>query len=170
MKTILLALSCPFFFNCGRSVSFTKEHIRHIIESRSHSGPTLSAETYRGCETVPATGTKPQFEGTEFTGQPCSVTIHPQEAVHSTAHRSQSVEVSFISGPVALTTLLERGSDTFVTLLNENEVLLIQHRNGRVISVTQTGYDNKGHLNYGLSGDGNFIKSCRLSESEPCVY
>ena len=164
IKSIFSFFICLFSVGCGtgqNQIHFSKADIQNVIDTRPFPGPMLTPGTYRGCEMVPWAGQKPQIEGTEFTGRSCSVTVEPDNAV----------TVSFVEKKISPLTLWEANSDTFIAGLNEDQVLLVQFRhNKEVISVTQTGYDSQGNLNYGQSGKGDFIKSCIMTFSEPCEY
>ena len=159
---ILIGFCTGFIGNCQSKRSFNKSYIQQIIQTPS-ALPQKLKQTYNGCEVVPATGNKPQFEGQEFTGQTCFVKIHPDE----------KVEVSFLGAKPYSLSLLEENSDSFVAKINEDEVLIVQIHfyKKQILSVTHTNYDSNNHLNYGSSGEGQFIKSCMREESYPsCTY
>ena len=42
------------------------------------------------------------------------------------------------------------------------QVLIVQHRRGEVVSITQTVYDANGDVVYGRSGVGDVIRECVL--------
>ena len=53
-------------------------------------------------------------------------------------------------------------TDIFIGELGNNQVIIVQHHQGMVVSVTQTVYDKKGNVVYGKSGQGEYIKECHL--------
>ena len=161
-STVLIAFCTGFIGNCSSRQPLTQSYIQQIIQNSS-ALPQGLEKTYNGCEVVPATGNKPQFEGQEFTGQTCFVKIHSDE----------KVEVSFLGAKTYSLSLLEENSDSFVTEINEDEVLIVQvhfHKK-QILSVTHTNYDSNNHLNYGNSGEGQFIKACMMEDEYPsCTY
>ncbi len=145
----------------GRSEVLNKNYIMQTIRTAPWSAPELKIKTYHGCELVPWKGKKPQIEGMEFTNKPCSITVNSD----------QTVKVSFIDGGIGVLVLLERDSDTLVKDISDNEVLLVQYRFDKIVSVTQTDYDDNGNLNYANNGAGDFIKSCLfIDENHPCKF
>ncbi len=178
VASIILGVLFAIFINCnstmnnmrdpqmmkeamrGRVSVLNRDYIMQTVRSAPFTTPNLKPATYTGCEVVPWAGVKRQFEGMEFTGRDCSITVNSD----------QTVEVSFIDGGIGTLVLLERDSDTLVKDISDNEVLLMQHLNGEVVSATHTGYDNDGNLNYASNGAGDFIKACLLSEQPPCQY
>ena len=160
--TVILACLCSGFMeNCRSNQPITQSYIQQITQNPSFLPQELKNTTHNGCEAVPATGNKPQFEGQEYTGNPCFVKIHSNE----------KAEVSFVESEFLSFSLLKENSDTFVAQINNNEVLILQIYKNQVISATQTGYDKNNHLNYGLSGEtGKFIKSCLINAPSSCTY
>ena len=158
-----IGLCFSFIGNCNsKNQPFTQSYIQQITQTTSTFPQTLKQKTYTGCEVVPATGNKPQFEGQEYTGQTCSVKILP----------NNKAEVSFLSETPYSLSLLEENSDSFAAQINNNEVLILQihFHQGQVLSATQTSYDENNHLNYGRSGKGKFIKACIMSLGPICEY
>ena len=159
---ILIFFCSGFIGGCGAGSyrPFTKAYIQQTTQNSSALPRTFEKTTYRGCEVVPATGNKPQFEGQEFTGDSCFIKIQSDERA----------EVSFLGKTTYPLSLLEKNSDTFVAQINNNEVLLVQLHRNEVISFTQTDYDTNNHLNYGVSGKGEFIKACLINAPSSCTY
>ncbi len=140
--------------HCSSASSLTRRNIQDTISNPSSPGVQLLAQTYEGCESIPATGFIQRIMvGFEFTGETCSATVHSD----------QTVSVSFIGRDSYPVYPMGRQSDIFIGNLNNNEVLIVQHHNGRVISITQTRYDNNDNLIYGKSGQGDHIKECLIS-------
>ena len=54
-------------------------------------------------------------------------------------------------------------TDIFVGELGNDEVLIVQHHQGEVVSITQTIYDENGDVVYGRSGVGEFIRECHFA-------
>ncbi len=89
----------------------------------------------------------------ETTGESCSVTVN----------RDNTVKVSFLADaavPVVSTSTERYLTDVFVGELGNEQVLIVQHHRGEVVSITQTIYDENGDVVYGRSGDGEFIREC----------
>ena len=152
-----------FLGNCqGKPKPLTQSYIQQITRTPS-TLPQGMEQVYKGCEVVPATGRKPQFEGQEFTGKTCFVEIKSDDRV----------EVSFLGRKSYSLSLLEPNSDSFVSQIGGDEVLILQihfHRK-QILSVTHTDYDRNHYLNYGASGGGEFIKACLRDDSYPsCTY
>ena len=161
-STVLIVFCTGFIGNCSSRKPFTKSYIQQITQNPS-ALPQGLEKTYNGCEVVPATGRKPQFEGQEFTGQTCFVKIHSDE----------KVEVSFLGTKLYSLSLLEENSDSFAAEINKDEVLIVQVHfyKKQILSVTHTTYDSNNHLNYGSSGEGRFIKACMMKDDYPsCTY
>ena len=92
----------------------------------------------------------------ERTGERCSVTVQ----------RGNPVQVSFLGDAVIplVSTSTERfRTDLFAGELGAGQVLIVQHRRGEVVSITQTVYDANGDVVYGRSGVGDFIRECVLA-------
>ncbi len=162
LPAAFIGLFSGFIGSCGSYRPLTKSYIQNITRTSSALPQNLERNTYQGCEVVPATGRKPQFEGQEYTGETCFVKIHSNE----------QAEVSFLGTQRLSLSLLEKNSDSFASQINNDEVLIVQvhfHRGG-ILSATQTDYDENDHLNYGVSGKGKFIKACIITLKPPCRY
>ena len=156
----LVCFGLGFMESCSSNQPITQSYIQQVTQKPSTLPQELKQTTHNGCEVVPATGNKPQFEGQEYTGETCSIKINSNE----------KIEASFLNVEPLSLSLLEGNSDTFITQINNNEVLLLQIHKSQVVSATQTGYDKNNHLNYGLSGKGKFIKACLINAPPPCIY
>jgi len=56
-------------------------------------------------------------------------------------------------------------TDIFIGELETDQVLVVQHHQSVVVSVTQTVYGQKDHVVYGKSGQDYYIKSCHLGKT-----
>ena len=82
-----------------------------------------------------------------------------------TVRKNNNIEVSFIGDivtPVVSTSTNQYQTDIFIGELGNDEVLVVQHYQGEVVSVTETIYDEKGHVVYGKSRQGDPIKECHF--------
>ena len=106
---------------------------------------------------IPARGFNQRLMvGFERTGERCSVTVQ----------RGNTVQVSFLGDaviPLVSTSTERPRTDLFVGELGADQVLIVQHRRGEVVSITQTVYDANGDVVYGRSGVGDFIRECVLA-------
>ena len=152
-------LFLPVFFflvSCGGSVAqpLTKESIKKLLENPPQNQDKLQEGTFDGCVHVPAKGFVQRIMvGFERTGETCSVTVG----------ENNTVEVSFVEDgaiPVVSTSTDQRRTDIFIGELENNQVIIVQHHQGEVVSVTQTIYDKNGDVVYGKSGQGDSIKGC----------
>ena len=163
-SVVLTCLCLGFVGNCGSSTkNLTQSYIQQITKTPTALPQALKQTTFTGCEMVPATGNKPQIEGTEYTGNTCFIKIYSNE----------EVEVSFLGSTTYPLSLLEKNSDHFVSQIDDDEVLILQVQlyQNKILGATHTSYDRNGYLNYGASGQGGqFIKSCSISLQPPCVY
>ena len=161
MKKILFVSFCTLFiagclFARGSRESFlTRDRIQEIIDKSTHQTTYLIAQTYIGCERVPSKNWIHRIMiGLEFTGETCFVTIHT----------NQTVTVSFLGpDPYFLVEIVD--SDLFVSQIDENSVLLVQHHEQKVVSATYTKYDRKGRVKYGVFGSEDSLKECLVIDS-----
>ena len=96
--------------------------------------------------------------GFERTGESCFVTVG----------KNNTVEVSFLEGnavSVVSTSTDRYRTDIFIGELGSDQVLIVQHHHGEVVSVTQTIYDKKGYVVYGKNGQGDYIKECHFGRT-----
>ena len=94
--------------------------------------------------------------GAEYTGEGCSVKVN----------QGNTVEIGFLGDaviPLVGTDTENNPMDSLVGALGSHQVLIVQHRQGEVVSVTQTVYDRNGDVVYGRSGVGEFIRACDLA-------
>ena len=139
----------------------TKTHVQAFLNPNSSSPQeVLKTETAYGCVTVPAESTwQNMWVGLKFTGEICVVTVRP----------NNTVSVSFLGDsviPVKSTSTQQYKTDLFVGELNNNQVLVVQYLpDGRVISVTQTVYNQNNQVVYGVV-KGSFIKECILDREQ----
>ena len=134
----------------------TKSRVQEFLKATSSPQQTLKIETAYGCVTQPAESKwQNMWVGFEFTGDICTVTVGP----------NNQVSVSFIGDsfiPVKSTSTSKYRTDLFVGALSNNQVLLVQYLpDGRVISVTQTVYNQQNQVVYG-DVEGDHIKECLL--------
>ena len=134
----------------------TRENTEKLLENPPQNQETLKTGTFDGCVLVPATAFIQKIIGTfKITGETCSVTVSEGNAV----------EVSFLGDAVVSvvsTSTDQIRTDIFIGELENDQVLIVQHHQREVISVTQTIYDKKGHIVYGKNGQGDSIKECLL--------
>ena len=133
-----------------------KDNVRHLSANPPPNQETLQAGTFHGGVHMPARGfIQRLMVGFERTGERCSVTVQ----------RGNTVQVSFLGDAVIplVSTSRERfRTDLFVGELGAGQVLIVQHRRGEVVSITQTVYDANGDVVYGRSGVGDVIRECVL--------
>ena len=154
----ILWLIIFFLASCGGSPPkpLTKENIKQLVGSSPQNSEQLKTETFNGCVHVPATDfIQKIMVGFKRTGETCVVAVT----------ENNTVKISFFGAdaiPVFSTSTAQYNTDIFVGELENNQVLIVQHHQGEVVSVTQTVYDKKGHVVYGKSGQGDHIKECHL--------
>ena len=160
MKLILFILSVCLFTSSQASLAespfpLTKNRIRKLLQRPPNSStPKLKLKTYQGCVSVPAKSfLQNLFVGERLTGETCSITVKPNNIV----------AISFLGNmdiPLAYTGTAEYPTDIFLNEIQRNGLVIVQHVQGSVVSVTHTVYDKKGYVVYGGYGKGKFIKSC----------
>ena len=160
VKPVLMAICMFVFVTVCESVAaqkLDKDHVRQLLSSPPQIQGKLRPGTLHGCVLIPARGfIQRLMVGIESSGETCSVTVN----------RDNTVVIDFLGDsaiPIVTTSKRNRPTDTFVGALGNNQVLIVQHHRGEVVSVTQTVYDNNGDVVYGRSGVGEFIRECRLS-------
>ena len=148
----LILVACPG----PSSQPLTREHVGNLFNNPAGNQVKLIEETLMGCVHIPARDPiQRAMVGFQRTGESCSITIS----------RDNNVTVSFVgNNPIPLVSASsgQHTSDIFFGNLGGNQVLVVQHHQGKVVSVTQTVYDNNGHVVYGRSGNGDYIKECHL--------
>ncbi len=142
--------------NSPTSQNLTKENYKQFVQNPLPNQEKLTVGTLYGCVHIPATGfVQKLMVGFERTGESCSITIN----------EGNTITVSFL-GDVATslvsTSTQQHNTDTFIGELENNQVLIVQHHQGEVTSVTQTIYDNNDNIVYGKSGQGDYIKECHF--------
>lgn len=157
MKPVFITLYlCAFLMT---SCVHSADHPRRFYQSAPQNPNTLAPGTYDGCVLVPATDfVQRLMVGFALTGETCSVTVGP----------NNSIRVDFLGGveiPLRSTSTERAQTDTFVGELGNDQALIVQHHQGRVVSVTQTIRDGAGGVVYGKSGRGDYIKACDLNMS-----
>ena len=148
------------FFIAGCSSSavqpLTKEGVHTLLQNPPQNQEKLKTGTIYGCVHLPAKNKLLKYLGDfEKTGESCSITVN----------EDNTVRVSFLGDvTISLFSTSADGirTDTFVGELDSNQVLIVQHHQGEVVSVTQTIYDQNGDVVYGKFGEGKSIKSCNL--------
>ena len=155
---VLFIIFTVSVFSCSARDSMTKEYVQNILKNPPSAEyvENLVEETRYGCVTVPAKSFWQRWMvGLTFTEENCSVVVQP----------NNTVVVSFLGDkaiPVVSINKKNFYTDTFLTELGNNQVLIVQHQKGRVVSVTQTIYDENNNVVYGKSGKGDFIKECHI--------
>ena len=166
MKFFLILYFSFFILNVGCSVSSDKSTdsllslTRVKVQELSNDHPVqqeqLTEETISGCISVPARGFFQRlFVGLESTGESCSLTVHSGNKVSVSFLSQKDIQLVSTSSPQVVT-------DTFVAELDNGEVLIVQHVNGRAVSLTHTVYDSQGTVVYQNFGKGKFIKECHF--------
>ena len=141
--------------SCSHSVpSLTRDNVQELLHNPSQDQEKLTPGTFKGCVLVPATDfIQKLMVGFELTGETCSATVNP----------NNSVSISFLGDATisVVSTSTERiQTDIFIGELENNQVLIVQHHQGQVVSITHTIYDKNGVVVYGKFGQGDFIKEC----------
>lgn len=140
----------------GSIFPLTRNKIKNLLDNPPARSEKLEEETISGCISVPARGFFQRlFVGLESTGESCSITIHSNNKISVDFLRQTNIPLISTSQPGIPT-------DTFVAELDNGQVLIVQQVRGRVVSVTQTLYDQKGTVVYQNSGKGDFIRECQL--------
>ncbi len=162
MKKMKFVLISTFFFlfaiicNSAAEQPLTKSYVKRLLSHPPRSQEKLKAETRHGCVHIPARGFMQRLMvGFETTGESCSVTVN----------RDNTVKVSFLGDaavPVVSTSTERYRTDVFVGEPGNEQVLIVQHHRGEVVSITQTIYDENGDVVYGRSGVGEFIRECNF--------
>ena len=133
-----------------------KSYLRGLLSNPPRGQEKLKPGTRHGCVHIPARGFMQRLMvGFEVTGESCSVTVN----------EDSTVAVSFLgdaSIPLASTSTEERRTDILVGGLENDQVLIVQHHQGEVVSLTQTVYDENGDVVYGRFGNGNYIRECHF--------
>ena len=161
MRRVISYFILFFTISCsGSSVPpLTRENTKRLLENPPQNQEPLKEGTFNGCVHVPATNfIQKIMVGFERTGENCFVTVG----------KNNTVEVSFLEGgivSVVSTSTDQYRTDIFIGELGNNQVLIVQHHQGEVVSVTQTVYDKKGHTVYGKSGQGEYIKECHFGRT-----
>lgn len=169
-KIKLILCSLPVFFfttNCSGSSAqpitsahpITRESYKEILANPPQNQTRLNIGTFHGCVLVPATKSfiRKIMLGFESTGESCSVTVSAGNNVEVSFIRNVVTSVIPVMGPNQYPT------DTLMGELANDQVLIVQYsQQGNVTSITQTIYDNNGHVVYGVSGKGDSIKSCHI--------
>ena len=152
---MVLSTGCSDSSNGMIFSPLTRAKIQDLNDSSGHQ-KKLKEETISGCISVPATSFFQRiFVGSESTGESCSVTIHPGNKVSVSFLDQKNIQLISTSNPQVIT-------DIFVAELDNGEVLVVQHVEGRVVSLTQTVYDSQGRVVYQNSGKGDYIRECRF--------
>ena len=158
-KIILFFLPGFFFIaSCSGSAApfLTKENTKQLLQNPPQNQEQLKTGTFNGCVHVPATDfIQKMMVGFKTTGETCSVTVG----------ENNTVKISFLGDAIVSlvsTSTNQYRTDTFIGELENNQVIIVQHHQGEVVSVTQTVYDKKGDVVYGKSGQGDYIKACNL--------
>ena len=148
-----------FSVGCSNSIegSLTKESNRRLFANPDQNQEQLRTGTFYGCVSIPARNRiQKLLVGFEITGENCSVTVNEDNIVN----------VNFLGDvdvPVFSTSAGEHRTDIFIGELENNQVLIVQHHEGEVVSVTQTIYDQNDVVVYGKFGQGDYIKECMFA-------
>ena len=155
---IFVMFFTTFVFSCTTRNNMTREYVQNILQNPPPAEyvENLVEETRYGCVAVPATSFWQRLMvGLTFTEESCSVIVQP----------NNTVVVSFLGSKAIPVVSINKNNfyaDIFLTELGNNQVLIVQHQRGRVVSVTQTIYDEENNVVYGNSGKGDFIRECHI--------
>ena len=130
MKVFLILCFGFMVFNTGCSTDsnantsaifpLTRAKVQDLLNDSSVDQEKLKEETISGCVSVPAQSFLQRvFVGSESTGEPCSVTIHPGNKISVSFLSQKNIQLVNTSRPQALT-------DTFVAELDNSQVLIVQ--------------------------------------------
>ena len=159
MKFVLIS-ACIFVFaticHSAAEQPLTKGYVRRLLSNPPRHQEKLRPGTLHGCVHIPARGFFQRLMvGFEITGESCSITVS----------QDNTAKVSFLGDDAIslVSTSTERYlTDIFVGELGNEQVLIVQHHRGEVVSVTQTVYDKNGDVVYGRSGVGEFLRECNF--------
>ncbi len=159
MKFVFIFVSFLLYALVCQSVSaqsLTRSYLQGLLSNPPRDQEKLKPGTRHGCVHIPARGFMQRLMvGFEITGESCSVTVN----------RDNTVAVSFLGDaviPLASTSTENLRTDIFVGGLEKDQVLIVQHHRGEVVSLTQTVYDESGDVVYGRSGNGDYIRECHF--------
>ena len=160
MKNVLVSACLCLFATTGHGFAaepLNEGRVRRLLSNPPRNQEKLKAGTINGCVHIPARGFMQRLMvGFETTGESCSVTVNPDN----------TVQVSFLGDaviPVVSTSTESTRTDIFIGELGNGQVLIVQHRRGEVVWISQTIYDENGDVVYGRSGVGEFIRGCNLT-------
>ena len=135
----------------------TKSYIRKLMLNPPANQERLEVKTYQGCVHVPAKNfVQRTMVGFRRTGETCTITLGENNTAKISFWGDQVI--SLISMSTERTP-----SDLFVAELDNEQVLLVQHHQGEVVSLTHTVYNGRGGVVYGGSRGGQIIKECVFS-------
>ena len=153
---VWLLIVCTGISACNPGVSreLTQRHIdkQYIkeIEQNSEKLGHFTLGTFYGCLTVPAKNRlKKYMVGFDFTGDSCTVTIHPDKRVSTSLIDQKNIVIS-----------RQKHTDFYYASLKNEQVLVVQFHQDNPVSVTLTTYDSNNVLNYGAQGEGDNITDC----------
>ena len=159
MKFVFVFASFILYSMASQSASaqsLTRSYLQGVLSNPPRDQEKLKPGTRHGCVHIPARGFMQRLMvGFEVTGESCSVTVN----------RDNTVAVSFLdeaSIPLVSTSTENLRTDILVGGLEKDQVLIVQHHRGEVVSLTQTVYDENGDVVYGRSGNGDYIRECHF--------
>ena len=145
------------FFACGGQSSpssLTRAHIQSLLKNPSSGDLRLREGRIQGYVSVPAKGFIQRIMvGSRATGENCSVEVR-------SGNPGNKITVSFLGS--SFYDLVElKPYPLFAAEIGGREVLIVQHSNNQVVSVTQTFYSEGGRIHY---PGGSYIRECILLE------
>ena len=146
-----------FIVSCGgpdaQSLSLTREDIRRLLQNAHLGQEQLKSGTYHGCIHIPAEGfIQSKFVGFKRTGESCSITINENNTINVNFLEEVTVSLASVSIDV-------HRANIFIGELENNQVLVVQHHQGEVVSVTQKMYHRNDVVVFGQS---DYIKECHF--------
>ena len=177
MKFVAVFLCFSLFaIGCGNKNPLTRKNIRKLLSNPPRNQERLIPETLYGCLRRPSDRRSRRDRdrrsalnripggfsgqggvgGFDSGGDSCSVTVV----------RDDTIEVDFLGNVYPITVVglgnNEEYDDILVGEVGSNELIVVEHRRGRVESVTHTEYDRDDEVIYGRSGQGEYIQECDL--------
>ena len=139
----------------------TRDRIQKVLrKTPDPNGLQLQPETLHGCiSTPPKSFIQRLLVGERFTGEACTLTVKPNNTI--SADFLGNIDI-----PLADTSTKSYSTDIFLNQIQDNEVIIVQQKQGRVVSFTHTVYDSNGYVVFGGYGKGDFIKACVLNVEE----
>lgn len=152
MKFILILFVIAGFVSCESktsSFSLTKRDVQKLLNNPEPARQMLKEGSVEGFVSVPAEGFFQRlFVGFKAAGD-CEIIVYENNAVSVSFLGSRTFDLTEI-----------KGYPLFIAELDRNQILIVQHNSGRVVSAVQTIYDSRGRVVYQSFGAGDYIQEC----------